>query len=181
MKSFAVAVILCCSIGALAQKFSVTFPADVSSQALDGRLLLVLSSDPSNEPRNQIDDTPRTQMLFGLTVDGWKPGQAAVLDASASGYPVRSLKDVPAGEYYVQVELNKYTTFHRGDGKTVKLHMDEGEGQQWNSSPGNFYSKVQKVTVKAGGAPISISTDSKASSLTVASTSFSVVPRKNGP
>lgn len=156
MKPLVLALALCFSVGASAQSFSVTFPKEVSAQALDGRLLLVLSTDPSDEPRNQIDDTPRTQMVFGLTVDGWKPGTAAAVGAGAWGYPVRSLKDVPAGEYFVQVVLNKYTTFHRSDGKTVKLHMDEGEGQHWNSSPGNLYSKVQRVMVKAGGAPIAL-------------------------
>lgn len=45
--------------------------------------------------------------------------------------------------------LKKYETFHRCDGKTVKLHMDQGEGRRWNSSPGNLYSKPQKVTVNA--------------------------------
>ena len=102
----------------------------------------------------QIDDTPRTQIVFGVTVDGWRPGQPMTVDASASGYPIRSLKDVPAGEYTVQAVLNKYETFHRSDGKTVKLHMDQGEGQQWSISPGNLYSKPQKITVKPGGAPI---------------------------
>jgi hypothetical protein len=133
-----------------AQSFSVTFPREVSTQPLDGRLLLCLSTDPSDEPRNQIDDSPRTQLVFGLTVDGWQPGQPAIVNASAWGYPIRSLKDVPAGEYYVQAVLNKYETFHRGDGKTVKLHMDEGEGQRWNISPGNLYSKPVKVTIKPG-------------------------------
>ena len=133
----------------MGQSFSVSFPQDVSAQALDGRLLLVLSTDASDEPRNQIDDTPRTQMVFGVTVDGWRPGQATVVDGGAWGYPVRSLKDVPPGEYFVQAVLNKYTTFHRSDGKTVKLHADQGEGQVWNLSPGNLYSKTQKVTVKA--------------------------------
>jgi hypothetical protein len=64
---------------------------------------------------------------------------------------------VPAGDYFVQAVLNKYETFHRADGKTVKLHMDQGEGQHWNSSPGNLYSKVRKVHVAAGGATIPIS------------------------
>jgi len=77
----------------------------------------------------QIDDTPRTQMVFGVTVDGLKPGQAATVDDTAFGYPIRSLKDVPAGDYYVQAVLNRYETFHRSDGKAVKLHMDQGEGQ----------------------------------------------------
>lgn len=156
MKHIALALALLCPVAAAAQSFSVSFQKEVSAQPLDGRLLLVLSTDPSDEPRNQIDDTPRSQIVFGLTVDGWQPGRPAVVDAAAWGYPIRSLKDVPAGDYIVQAVLNKYETFHRGDGKTVKLHMDQGEGQHWNSSPGNLYSKPQKITVKPG-AEISLS------------------------
>jgi hypothetical protein len=156
MKRAAVALILLFPVAAAAQSFSVTFPKEVIAQPLDGRILLVLSTDPSAEPRNQIDDTPRSQIVFGLTVDGWQPGQPAVVDATAWGYPIGSLKDVPAGDYTVQAVLNKYETFHRSDGKTVKLHMDQGEGQHWNISPGNLYSKPQKVSVKPGAA-ISIS------------------------
>ncbi len=157
MKRIALAFLFLLPLAAAAQSFSVTFPREVSAQPLDGRILLVLSTDPGDEPRNQIDDTPRTQIVFGLTVDGWQPGQPAVVDQSAWGYPIRSLKDVPTGVYTVQAVLNKYETFHRGDGKTVKLHMDQGEGQHWNISPGNLYSKPQKVTVKSGSAPIAVS------------------------
>jgi hypothetical protein len=35
----------------------------------------------------------------------------------AFGYPIRSLKDVPPGEYTVQAVLNVYETFHRSDGR----------------------------------------------------------------
>ena len=98
----------------------------------------------------QIDDTPRTQMVFGVTVDGLRPGQGAVVDGSATGYPIRSLKDVPAGDYTVQAVLNVYETFHRADGKTVKLAPDRGEGQHWNLAPGNLYSKPRKVHVGSG-------------------------------
>lgn len=157
MKPLALALLLLFPVGATAQSFSVTFPSQLSAQPLDGRLLLVLSTDPSDEPRNQVDHTPRTQMVFGLTVDGWQPNHPAVLDTTAWGYPVRSLKEVPAGDYFVQAVLNKYETFHRSDGKTVKLHMDQGEGQHWNSSPGNLYSKPQKIAVKPGGPPIALS------------------------
>ncbi len=151
MKRTSLALILFFPAALAAQSFSVTFPKEVSAMPLDGRLLLCLSTDPSDEPRNQIDDTPRTQLVFGLTVDGWQPGQAAVVDATAWGYPIRSLKDVPAGEYTVQAVLSKYETFHRTDGKIVKLHPDQGEGQHWNISPGNLISKPMKVTVKPGG------------------------------
>src|SRR5580693_1782635 len=135
---------------ATAQTFSVTFPAEKSAQPLDGRLLLLLSTDPSQEPRMQIDDSTRSQIVFGLTMDHWQPGQPALVDATAWGYPIPSLKDVPPGEYIVQALLNKYETFHRSDGKTVKLHMDQGEGQHWNISPGNLYSKPQKIHVGPG-------------------------------
>jgi hypothetical protein len=157
MKRIAFALVLCIPAALAAQSFTVSYPREVSAEPLDGRLLLVLSTDPSDEPRNQIDDTPRSQIVFGLTVDGWKPGQPALVDASAWGYPIRSLKDVPPGEYTVQAVLNKYETFHRADGKTIKLHMDQGEGQHWNSSPGNLISKPEKITVKPGGTPIAVS------------------------
>ena len=155
-------IVLTCliaSLAASAQSFSVTYSKDVSAQPLDGRLLLVLSTDASDEPRNQIDDTPRSQIVFGINVDGWQAGKPAVVDAGAWCYPVHSLKDVPPGDYFVQAVLNKYETFHRSDRKTVKMHMDAGEGQHWNSSPGNLYSKAKKITVKAGGTPIAITLD----------------------
>jgi hypothetical protein len=156
MKRTLLALVLLAPVAAAAQSFTVTFPSELSAQPLDGRLLLVLSTDSSDEPRNQIDDTPRSQIVFGLTVEGWRPGQPAKFDETAWGYPIRSLKDVPAGDYFVQVVLNKYETFHRSDGKTVKLHMDQGEGQHWNISPGNLYSKPEKMTVKHDGRPISV-------------------------
>jgi len=139
-----------------AQTFSVTYSKNFSAQPLDGRLFLLLSTDASVEPRFQIDDSPRSQIMFGVTVDGWAARQAKLVDASAKGYPIRSLKDLPPGEYTVQAVLNKYETFHRSDGKTVKLHPDMGEGQHWNISPGNLYSKPKKITVGPNAAPVNV-------------------------
>jgi hypothetical protein len=140
-----------------AQSFKVSLPKERASKPLDGRMLLMLSTDPSAEPRMQISDSPRTQMIFGVNVDGLAPGAAATVDATAFGYPIRSLKDVPPGEYTVQALLNIYETFHRSDGSVVKMHMDQGEGQHWNITPGNLYSKPQKITIKVGGLPIAVS------------------------
>src|ERR1700742_1963941 len=144
-----------------AQKFSVSFPKERSAQPLDGRLLLILSNDPSEEPRMQISLAPRTQMIFGVDVDNLKPGESATIDDSAFGYPVRYLHDVKPGEYYMQVVLNRYETFKRSDGHTVKLHMDQGEGQHWNISPTNLYSKPVKITIDANPSaqPIAVSLD----------------------
>jgi len=140
-------------------RFSISIPTGKSSEPLDGRLYLLLSTNPSDEPRMQIDDTPTSQIMFGVDVEGLKPGQSVVVDEHADGYPIRSLRDLPTGDYFVQAVLHLYETFHRSDGKTVKLPMDRGEGQQWNLAPGNLYSKPRKVAISAGGAPVEIVLD----------------------
>ena len=133
---------------AQAPKFSVSFAKEKSATPLDGRLLLLLSTDASGEPRNQISISYKTQIVFGVDVDQWQPGQPiAVTDASAFGYPVRYLHDLRPGKYFVQALLHRYETFYRADGHTVKLPMDRGEGQHWNLAPGNLYSKAQEITV----------------------------------
>jgi len=128
-------------------KFAISFPAERSKTALDGRMLLLISKSGDTEPRDQISDGAKTQLIFGIDVDGLQPGQEAVIDASAFGYPLQSIAEIPAGEYYVQALLNKYETFHRSDGHTVKLPPDMGEGQRWNAKPGNLYSTPLKVAI----------------------------------
>src|ERR1035438_895079 len=139
-----------------AQTITVRFPASRSATPLDGRLLLLLSNDPGEEPRMQIDDTPKSQMVFGVTVEGWKPGALLTIGDNAQGYPRASLKDVPPGEYTVQAVLNIYETFHRSDGKTVKLAPDRGEGQHWNLAPGNLLSKPRLVHIGPAAPPIAV-------------------------
>jgi hypothetical protein len=129
--------------------FSVSFPASRSAAPLDGRVILLLSSNPDGEPRMQADpDSPLTfPYIFGVTVDGLKPGQAAVLDGNAFGWPATSLTALKPGEYTVQAVLNRYETFHRADGSVVKLPPDKGEGQNWTIKPGNLYSKPIRMHV----------------------------------
>jgi len=140
--------------------FAVSFPAERSSAPLDGRLLLLLSTNGEAEPRFQIGDGPATQLIFGLDVEGLAPGVPAVFDASALGYPLRSLAEVPAGEYHVQALLHRYETFHRADGHVVKLPMDRGEGQRWNTAPGNLISAPRKISFDPRSAvPVTITLD----------------------
>ncbi|HMG11583.1 MAG TPA: hypothetical protein VK571_00275 [Gemmatimonadaceae bacterium] len=128
-------------------RFEVTFPAERSRAPLDGRLLVFVSIDTSSEPRFQISDAPGTQQVFGVDVEGWKPGETRVLDASAFGYPLRSIADLPRGTYRVQALINRYETFRRGDGHTVKLPPDKGEGQQYASKPGNLYARPRSLVL----------------------------------
>ena len=141
-------------------RFSISFPESASNSALDGRLLLLISTDNSKEPRFQISEDLSTQQVFGVDVDGLKPGQPATVDGTALGYPVRSLAQVPSGEYWVQAVLHRYETFHRKDGHTIKLPMDRGEGQQWSRAPGNLFSTPQKIKINPNsGDAISLSLD----------------------
>ncbi len=125
-------------------KFVVTHTVDAS---YDGRLLVLLSTDSTAEPRFQIRDGQSTQIVFGMDVEDWGGSQSRTLDTNVYGYPFETLTELPDGEYYVQALLNIYDTFERGDGHTVQLPMDRGEGQQWNRKPGNLYSIPQKVSV----------------------------------
>jgi len=137
-------------VSAQSPRLSVVIPATHTGQSFDGRLLLLLSTDPSAEPRMQIGESVTTQLVFGMDVGGARAGQSIAFDTSSPGYPIPSLSEVPAGDYYVQVVLHRYETFHRADGHTVKLPMDRGEGQHWNLAPGNLYSTPQKATLGAG-------------------------------
>ncbi len=127
--------------------FGVSFSAEQSAEALDGRILLMISTDDGREPRFQISDGPNTQQIFGIDVDGLPPGQEAVFDAKVFGFPKTTLADIPPGEYTVQALLHVYETFTRSDGHTVKLPMDRGEGQHWNRAPGNLHSTPQKIHI----------------------------------
>ena len=136
------------------------FRASLAAGPLDGRLLLMISTDGAAEPRMQIDNCPEDAADLRLDVDGWKPGADAVFDAGVLGYPLESLRDMPAGSYRVQALLHKYETFRRADGHVVKLPMDRGEGQQWNRAPGNLYSTpVDRAHRSASGGALRITLD----------------------
>ena len=151
-------------------RFSISFPAARSAEPLDGRVLLFISDDGRTEPRFQTDQyrANTTRPIFGVDVDGLTPGAPVVIDERVAGWPARSLRDIPAGDYYVQAMINRYETFHRGDGRTVKMPMDQGEGQQWSRKPGNLYSAPVKMHVDpSSGGEIAISMDREVPPITL--------------
>jgi hypothetical protein len=127
-------------------RFEISFSKETNATPLDGHVLLLISNNGEEEPRFQITFmTAKSQQAFGVDVDALAPGATAVVDSSTVGYPAESLNDVPAGDYWVQAVLNIYETFHLGDGRTLKLPPDKGEGQHWQVKPGNLYSKPVKI------------------------------------
>jgi hypothetical protein len=145
-------VMVAVCIGARAQnsapasKFEVSFPASVHSEAITGRLFLMISR--TNKPEVRLQPTWVTSPeIIAINVRQMKPGQFAVVDEHAPGTPLTSLSKIPPGDYFVQAVLNLYTDFHRADGRIVWAHMDHWEGQQFNRSPGNLFSKVRKLRI----------------------------------
>ncbi|HTK29345.1 MAG TPA: hypothetical protein VL309_07330, partial [Vicinamibacterales bacterium] len=139
----------------------VSFPEARSTTPLDGRVLLFISEDGSREPRRQTDEyrANSTRPIFGADVDGLKPGDPVVIDAGVRGWPLVRLQDLPAGDYWLQAMLVRYETFRRADGHTVKLPMDRGEGQHWESKPGNLFSRPLRMHLdpaSTGTVPISL-------------------------
>ena len=73
-------------------RFEVTYPASLGKGPLDGRVLLLISTDDKAEPRFQISDTSiNSQQVFGVDVDAFKPGDKAVIEGGVPGYPFESL------------------------------------------------------------------------------------------
>ena len=121
------------------------FPAAAHSEPVTGRVFVIVTRTDPPEPRLQVGDWEILRPLFGTDVSGLGAGTPAIISATTLGFPVASLRDIPAGDYYVQGLLNVYTQFHRSDGHVVWAHMDQWEGQRFNRSPGNLVSEVQRV------------------------------------
>jgi hypothetical protein len=128
-------------------RFEIAFAPSARAEPVTGRVYVAISRENNTErpPIREVGETGAP--LFSRNVDALRPGATATIDQSDPGHPIASLRDLPAGEYWVQAFVNVYTRFARSDGKTVWLHMDQWEGQQWNRSPGNLYSTPVKMRV----------------------------------
>ncbi|MDB5156919.1 MAG: hypothetical protein JWR50_1626, partial [Mucilaginibacter sp.] len=133
------------AVAGKATSFELSFAPGISKEPITGRMFLVVSYSDTIEPRLQVGRYG-TQ-FFGVDVTKLQPSQPVTIDASTLGYPVNKMKDIPPGDYYVQAVLSKYTEFKRSDGHTLWMHMDQWEGQKWETSPGNIYGKVVKISI----------------------------------
>lgn len=147
--AMAIAVLVPSTVEGQSPRITVTFPAARSSAPIDGRLLVYISADTTSEPRFQVSDAVTTGQVTGVDVEDWRPGTPAVVDGNAFGYPLASLHALKPGRYRLQALVNRYETFRRSDGYTVKLPPDRWEGQQLTRKPGNLYSRPVNVTVMA--------------------------------
>jgi hypothetical protein len=141
-----------------APRVEVSFAASAHAAPITGMVYFAISRDNQQPPIQETD--PEGVPLFSKYVEDLKPGAPVTFDSGYHGHPLASLRDVPAGDYWVQPFVNVYTRFPRADGHTVWMHMDQWEGQNWKRSPGNLYGDPVKVHIDpAASTPIALVAD----------------------
>jgi hypothetical protein len=128
-----------------APRFEIVVPAAALGRPITGRAYVIISRVPSSDLRNDFGSPDQPDPFFGQDMAQVPAGHATIIDAASNGYPLQSLRELPAGDYFVQAFVNVYTRFPRADGHVIWAHMDQWEGQQLNQSPGNLYSDVRRV------------------------------------
>src|SRR5262245_52301561 len=146
--------------GAAGPQFEISFSAAARSEPVTGMVYLAISREDKRQP---IQETGPTGVpLFSKYVEQLAPGAAVTMSGDDRGHPIASLRDIPAGEYWVQPFVNVYTRFSRADGHTVWMHMDQWEGQNWKRSPGNLYGEPTRIKIDpSSSTPIKLIADKK--------------------
>jgi len=140
-----------------ALRFEVTVPA---TAPLTGHLILVIAKKDKPEPRFQLNESFTSAQGFGVDVQNLMPGTPIIVDNTTFSYPRDHLGNLDAGDYIVQAVFNVYDQFHLGNGKTVWLPPDRGEGQHWDRKPGNPYDAPVKMHLDpASGRTIKLTLD----------------------
>jgi hypothetical protein len=128
----------------LGPRFEIALSSSIQSEPVTGRVILVISRVSSPEVRLQAG-TVTSPPMFGIDVHNWKPSQKVTIDSATLGYPAVSLRDIPAGDYFVQALAIAYTQYRRADGHVVWA-LDQWDGAQGlTQAPGNLYSLVEKI------------------------------------
>src|SRR5690349_17562503 len=85
--------------------FKITLPS-TQAEPLTGRVFVIIARAGDPEPRLQVGGWRSRTELIGIDVQGLGPGQAVTLDALTLGFPFKSVRELPPGDYYVQALLN---------------------------------------------------------------------------
>jgi hypothetical protein len=128
-------------------RFDVSIARSAATQPLTGRLVIVMSTRESPEPRHTIG--LYGPVLLGVDVEQLPVGAVKSVDASATIFPMKNLRELPAGEYFVQALFIRYHQTKRADGHTVWVPLQHRRlgSMPFYGLPGNLYSKPQKLTL----------------------------------
>ena len=128
-----------------APNFQIVVAKNAHPEKVTGRAFVIISRRGQDSLLDRVGSWEEETPFFAIDVSDLPAGRSTTIDARTLGYPLHSLNELPAGDYYVQALLNVYTEFHRSDGHVIWAHMDQWEGQKFNQSPGNLYSDVHRV------------------------------------
>ena len=131
---------------AQAPRFEITYAAAAHPGPLTGRLVLVVAKRGEPEPRLTV--SPQGPAIFGVDLEQIRPGQTAVIDQRADGYPTR-LDSLPPGDYFVQAVVNVYDRANRADGHTIWVPWNDGTREFFSAAAGNLFSDVLPVRLGA--------------------------------
>ena len=127
---------------------AVSFGPELSKTPLDGRLLVMLSTDPRTNRGSRSAKTPGPSRSSAST------STALRRDRKPSSTPRRWVIRSRAFARFrpANTEFRPCCISTRRSiapiGHVVKLPMDRGEGQQWNKAPGNLYSTPRRSRSK---------------------------------
>ena len=120
----------------LSLRFEVTVAKGLLEKGQNGRLFVTVSTSRQPDPRTLIGNTGMdVPPVFARDLENFSTGSTGIIDHSAAAFPLHSLPELPAGEYYIQALFDSNI-----DLKSV-------------NAPGNLYSEVLKaqLDVKKGG------------------------------
>lgn len=145
-------------------RFIVTLPATTRRTPLTGRLIVIVSkASPTAagaaRPR-LLSPSFSGPALFAIDLEQLRPGQTAIVDHTAVGYP-KPLTELPPGDYDVQARVNAYTQVRRADGHTLWVHTNDGtvSQSQFGAAEGDLFSPVQRIRI-SDGSTVRLSLDS---------------------
>ncbi len=149
----AVLLTLLASVAAAADgpRFRVSVAAaQAGTTPITGRLIVVVSRTAEPEPRTRMEIWTASPM-FAVDVDALRPGKTAVVDADAAAFAVRDLRALPAGDYFVQALLIRYTQVQRADGHRIWVTLPPATAPNTYAPlrPGNLYSAVRRLRLDA--------------------------------
>src|SRR6185503_9846626 len=125
-KQVLITFFLCCALlfTAAAQKFKVSYTGQVYTGPFSGNVILYFSKT-NREPKNHL-----SWPCYRAKVKNVLPGEPVSFSDASLSYPTL-LSRIGRGDYYVQAVWD----INAGDGRVIGL------------TPGNLYSKAQKITL----------------------------------
>ena len=124
---------LTCICGLAVGQTSLRFEVTTQIPSTAGRLFVVIAKSDRPEPRSTIAEAgSNASTVLARDVENLQIGGITTIDKTAATFPLQSLDQLSAGEYYVQAFLASSR-----DLKSL-------------NAPGNLYSSVQRVRLDPG-------------------------------